>query len=340
MTSSRLRWGLLSTALINRKLIPAIRSTATAELVAVASRDLGRAKSYAQEWDIPKAHGSYEEMLADQEIDCIYNPLPNNMHGPWSMRAMRLGKHVLCEKPFSINAAEAVKMAEVALETGKHLMEAFMYRFHPQMQRLEQILGDGEIGEVNLILAGFGFRLVDLSNVRLRADLAGGAVMDLGTYPISFMRFVTKQEPTHAFAVVHHGPKSGVDETMLGTLTFPNGISGQFDCSFRGGYHTFARVMGTDGSVEIAAPFTPKEGQAGLIVRTADGTVRDEIAVRDTDSYQLEVEHFCAAVMAGTKVRWTPNDSILQMRVIDALYRSSGEGRVVPVAEPMLDYVI
>ena len=226
----KLRWGLLSTARINRALLPPLRSSRRNEVTAVASRDLERAKTYAAERDIPRVFGSYEDMLADPDVDVIYNPLPNSMHAEWTIKAVQAGKHVLCEKPLANTVAEVDAIAAAAQETGRVVMEAFMYRHHPQTRELARLVREGAIGTLLTVKGTFSFPLRDLSNVRARPDLDGGALMDVGCYCISGARLVAG-EPTTAIAEQVTG-ETGIDMGLFGTLRFPGDVVSQIEASF------------------------------------------------------------------------------------------------------------
>ena len=216
------RWGLLSTARINRKLIPAIRAEERSELVAVASRNGERAAEYAQTWGIPQTFSSYDDMLASDEIDAVYIPLPNHLHAEWSIRAMEAGKHVLCEKPFALTVDEVDRVASVSKSTGRHVMEAFMYQCHPQTKQLQAWVADGTLGDIRYMSSSFGFQLEDLSNVRMEPRYGGGALWDVGVYPVSLAQMVFGRPPTRVTAQKTVG-ETGVDVGFTGTLLYEGG---------------------------------------------------------------------------------------------------------------------
>ncbi len=323
-----LTWGILSTARINRKLIPAIRAARYATLIGIASRSKERAEAYAQEHGIPRFYGSYEEMLADPKLDCLYNPLPNSMHKDWTIRALRAGKHVLCEKPFTKNAAEAEEVTAVADETGKIVMEGFMYRFHPQWERARAIVGDGDLGALRMIRAEFAFHLTDLANIRLRKELAGGALMDVGCYCLNACRQITQAEPVWVDATADFGEQSGVDETMVAIMRFPDDVVCELNCSFTTCYRHSLDIIGSDAQLRLTHPWTPgPDLTTELILNESDRI--ETIGIPPADQYALEVEHFCRAVSGEEPLRWGPDDAVLQMRAMDALSESAkGLGRV------------
>ena len=227
-----LNWGLLSTAKINRALIKPLRASKRTRLLAVASRSISSAESYAREWNIPRAHGSYEALLADPEIDVIYNSLPNQLHAEWTIKALHAGKHVLCEKPFALTLAEVDAMSQAAHETGKVLAEAFMYRHHAQTLKVKEIVESGVLGKVQLIKGAFTFTLTREGNYRWMEEMGGGSIWDVGCYPISYARMIAGAEPVEVFGWQVKG-QGGSDESFIGQMRFKDGIHMQFDCGFQ-----------------------------------------------------------------------------------------------------------
>jgi len=328
MVARTVRWGIISTARIaQRAVIPAIQDSRNGTVVAIASRSLPQAQEVARNLGIPRAYGSYEELLADPEVDAVYNPLPNSLHKEWTIRAAEGGKHVLCEKPLALNAAECDEMIRACEAHGVRFMEAFMYRFHPQITRLKELLSSGIIGPLQLIRASFSFRLSDLTNIRLRKDLGGGALMDVGCYTVNFSRLMAGAEPVEVQAVAHFGDQSGVDETLVGVLRFPAGEIAQVDCSFRAPFRQFCELVGQDGVIQVPAPWLPGTADATIIVRRDDET--QTIAVPGANHYQLMVEHFAECVLTGREPRYPASEGRDNMRVIDALYESARGGRPV-----------
>ncbi len=328
-----IRWGVLSTARHARgTVIPAIQAAQDAEVVAVASRDGERARAFADALGIPTAYGSYEELLADPQVDAIYIPLPNHLHAPWSIRAAEAGKHVLCEKPIALNAAEAEEMAAAFERAGRVLAEAFQWRHHPQGLRVRELVQEGAIGDVKLIDAGFSFTLEDTGDVRWDPEMGGGALYDLGCYPISLVRFIAGAEPVAVTAQIRWH-SSGVDEAVVATLEFPGGVLSHINCSFAMPLRRYFEVVGTGGSLYVNRGYNPKGDTPDEIVRYgADRVEQERIALPQQNSYVLMVEDFGRAVRGEAPQRFTPQDAVANMRVIDAIFRAAREGVRVEVA--------
>jgi xylose dehydrogenase (NAD/NADP) len=317
------RWGIISTADIGAKrVIPAIHHSQNGEVAAVASRDPRRARAFARANGIPTAYGSYEELLADPDIDAVYNPLPNHLHAEWSIRAAEAGKATLCEKPFASDAAEAQEMVDAFAERGILLAEAFMYRFHPRTRRIKEMIGDEAIGDVQIIHAAFSFDIDDEDDIRLKREMAGGALMDVGCYCINVMRFVTGEEPDRASAQAEFGARSGVDERLVGTLGFPSGVLGVFDCSVRTPDRQMVEIRGTKGRIVVDLAFVPPEDEAATF-QLWQGDEVEIIAVPATDQYQLMVEDFADALLNDRPPRFPPQDGVANMRVVDRLLASA-----------------
>ncbi|MDQ7849702.1 MAG: Gfo/Idh/MocA family oxidoreductase [Armatimonadota bacterium] len=320
-----LRWGILSTARIGlRRVIPAIQRSHSSTVVAIASRERERAAAVASRFGIPRAHGSYEELLADPEVEAIYNPLPNSLHADWSIRAARAGKHVLCEKPLAGNADQAARMVEACARAGVLLQEAFMYRFHPQIERLLQLVHEGAIGRPWLVRSAFTFTVSSPQDIRLRADLAGGGLMDVGCYCVNLSRLLLG-EPSrvHAAAVFEHG----VDVRLAGMLRFPHGMA-LFDCGLRLPPRQFCEVVGEEGVIVLPRPFQPEEVAAVLTIRRGDREER--IEVPGTNQYVRMVDHFSQCVRQGTPPRYPPEDAVANMRVLDLLQAAAGAEHATP----------
>lgn len=321
----KMRWGVISTANIGRAaVIPALQRAENAEVVAVASRDLERAQAFADELGIPRAYGSYEALLGEEEIEAVYIPLPNSLHRLWSIRAAEAGKHILCEKPLALDAAECREMEAAARDNGVRLMEAFMYRFHPQTDKVLELVKQGAIGRPSLIYAAFTFRLGDRDNIRLRPELGGGALMDVGCYCVNICRTLADREPIRAQAFARWG-ETGVDEQMVGTLEFDDGLQAQFSCGLFLARREFYQVAGTDGHLEVPSSFLP--GTKETIVREVhgrEGSVSHEIP--GVDEYQLMVEHFVDCVRQRQPFRYPAGEAYHNMRAIEALYRSARSG--------------
>jgi xylose dehydrogenase (NAD/NADP) len=320
-----LRWGLLGTARINRRLIPPLRVSPGNRLRAVASRDAERAAAYAREWGIARAYGSYEELLADGEIDAVYVPLPNHLHAEWAIRAARAGKHVLCEKPLALSVAEVDAMAAAAGEREVVLTEAFMYRHHPQTLRVKQLLDEGAIGEPRFVRGSFSFPLTRPDDVRLDPAMGGGAVWDVGCYPVSFARFVLGAEPLEVVGHATLGP-TGIDETFAGQMVFPGGVLAQVDCSFRAPYRTQMEIVGGEGRILVPEPWVPGTGEP---LRVTRGDEEEKIVVDGEDRYRLEIEDLADAVRRARPPRVSLAESRGNVATLVALLQSAREGRVV-----------
>src|SRR6476619_1842570 len=244
---SLVKWGILSTADINRKVIPGAHASEKVELIAVASRDLGRAEDYAREWEIDRAYGSYEALLDDGDVEAVYISLPNTLHCEWSIRAIEAGKHVLCEKPMSRHVGEVEAAFDAAEQHGRILMEAFMYRHNPQTARLRQLVDDGAIGDLRLVRSCFSYSLYDADNIRLRTDVEGGSLMDVGCYCVSGSRLLAG-EPERLYGQQFVGP-SGTDWVFTGTMRFPDDLFALFDCGTALAERDELEVVGTDASL-------------------------------------------------------------------------------------------
>jgi len=316
--SDKIRWGILSTANIGRRVIPAIHASRNGEVAAVGSRSLASAQAFAREQQIARAHGSYEALLADSDIDAVYIPLPNSMHAEWSIRCAEAGIPTLCEKPFASNATEAQAIVDAFAARAIPLAEAFMYRFHPQQGKVKEILSAGGIGELQIISSSFTFPIGDTGNIRLSRALAGGALMDVGCYCVNLMRFITGLEPVSVRASAHIGAATGVDENLAGTLAFPGGVIGHFACSLRGFRQHSYTLTGSSGSIHVPASFVPDKSD-GTVVQHWHGQGYEEHSIPACDHYQLMVEDFADAILRGRAPRFPPGDAVGNMRVIDDL---------------------
>ena len=322
----KLRWGLLSTARINKVLLPPLRSSARNELTAVASRDMARAQSYAKERNIPRVFGSYEAMLADPDIDVIYNPLPNSLHAEWTIKAAQAGKHILCEKPLANTVEEVDAMAEAAKKAGVVLMEAFMYRHHPQTLKVKELVDSGAIGKLQLLHGAVTFKIGNEDDVRLNASLGGGGIWDVGCYPISYSRLIVGVEPGEVFGWQVTGQVSGVDESFAGQMRFPNNVYALFDCGLRTPRRSYIELAGDEGSLSIPQPFQPYENE-NIVLRNGDK--EEVISIRGEDLYRGEVENMADAILDGKPTRMSLTDSRNNVATIQALLRSAQEGKPV-----------
>lgn len=319
-----MRWGLLSTARINAKLIAGAAASARSEIVAVASRDQARADDYARAQGIPRAHGSYEALLADPEVDAVYVSLPNSMHVEWSIAALQAGKHVLCEKPMSRRPDQVEAAFDAADAAGRVLSEAFMWRHHPQARALASLVSEGAVGPVALVRAVFSFPLSDPSDVRVLRGLDGGGLMDVGCYCVSAARLVAG-EPARAFGVQALGG-DGVDLRFAGTLEFPGGAVAQLDCSLALPARASLEVIGAEGTLRLADPW---HGLTPGIERLRAGGGVETIATEPANPYAYELDDLAAAILDGAAPRLGRADALGQARTIEALYRSADAG--VPV---------
>jgi D-xylose 1-dehydrogenase (NADP+, D-xylono-1,5-lactone-forming) len=313
------RWGVVSTARINRKVLPGARAADGVEVIAVGSRDAERGRAFATEYGIERVHGSYEALLADPDVEAVYIPLPNSLHVPWTVRALEAGKHVLCEKPLARREADAVAAFEAADRAGRLLMEAFMWRYHPQTEALERLAR--EIAPLRVVRAAFGFPLPvrDTGNVRWLADLEGGAMMDVGCYCVSALRLLCGEPETVAAQAVT--APSGVDVRFAGALRFPGDVLGTFDCGFDVPPRGAIEVVGEGGTLVAQDPWhgvTPR-----LTLTRPDGEA-EEVPVTAADPYRLELEDVSAAIRDGGDPRLGRDDALGQARTIEALYAAAG----------------
>ncbi|MCQ3937279.1 MAG: gfo/Idh/MocA family oxidoreductase [Chloroflexi bacterium] len=318
-----LNWGLLSTAKINRALIKPLRASKRTRLLGAASRSLAAAEAYAREWEIPRAYGSYEAMLADPEIDVVYNSLPNHLHAEWTIKALRAGKHVLCEKPLALSLAEVDAMSAAAQETGRVLAEAFMYRHHPQTLKAREIVDGGALGELRLIKGAFTFTLTREGNYRTVKEMGGGSLWDVGCYPISFARMIVGEEPLEVFGWQVEGP-GGTDESFFGELRFGGGVHAQFDCGFKSHYRSYIEIVGTEGVLNISNPFKPGIKSEIQLTR---GDETQTIKIKGQELYSGEVEDMCDAILNGKPPRVSLTDSRGNIAAILGLLESAQTGR-------------
>ena len=322
---NKLRWGLISTAWINHALLIPLHISPRNELTAVASRDLKRAEAYAKQHDIPRYFGSYEEMLADPDIDVVYNPLPNSMHAEWTIKAAEAGKHILCEKPLANTVEEVDAMTAAAQKAGVVLMEAFMYRHHPQTLKVKELVEQGAIGKLQGIRGSFTFDIDNEDNVRLNASLGGGSIWDVGCYPISFARLIAGSEPVEVFGwqiIRDHG----VDETFVGQMIFPGDVFAQFDSGFRTPQRTHIELLGDKGKIVLEKPFTPRLNEKIILTRGDETRI---ITIPGEDLYLGEVENMADAILNGAPTRMSLADSRNNVATIQALLVSAAKGQPV-----------
>ena len=321
---SKIRWGILSTAKIGtEKVIPAMQQGAHCAVTAIASRDAATAKQAAESLGIPKSYGTYDELLADPDIDAVYNPLPNHMHVPWSIKALEAGKHVLCEKPIGLTADEGQELVDAGRRfSNLKLMEAFMYRHHPQWQRARDLVRGGDIGQLRTIQSFFSYFNDDGTNIRNKADIGGGGLMDIGCYNISLSRFIFDSEPIRVVGTIEYDPVFKTDRLASGMLEFPDGIS-SFTCSTQLVPYQRVNIFGTTGRVEIEIPFNaPPDKPCKMWHQT--GSEIEGITLETCDQYTIQGELFSQAILNDTDVPTPISDAVANMRVIEAI-RSSGE---------------
>lgn len=324
---NKIRWGILSTAKIGLKqVIPAMQKGQYIDVVAIASRDIEKAQSAANELGIPKVYSSYEALLADADVDAIYNPLPNNLHVPYTIKALQAGKHVLCEKPIGMNATEGEQLSEAAKQYP-HLkvMEAFMYRFHPQWQKAKQIVNDGLLGEVKTIHAFFSYFNDDAANIRNKPETGGGALMDIGCYCISFPRFILNSEPQSVISIIDRDPVMQTDRLTSGMLAFNNSVSATFTCSTQLEPYQRVNIFGTKGRLEIEIPVNAIPDKPARLWLQNNQAIQ-EIHVEAVNQYTLQGDAFSKAILDNTDVPTPLTDGMNNMRVIDAIVKSAHDG--------------
>ncbi|KYG34209.1 Gfo/Idh/MocA family protein [Priestia endophytica] len=321
--TKHVRWGILSTAQIAQdELLPAFRDATNAKVVAIASTN-DKVKHIASKFDIPKIYGSYDELLEDSGIDAVYIPLPNSLHSQWVKRAAEKGKHILCEKPAVLNTREAEEVIETCKKNNVMFMEAFMYQFHPQHQRVKEILISGEIGEVNIMKVSLSFYLENQNeNIRMRQELGGGSLYDVGCYCIHSIRNILNTEPNRIFASQQKDVKGQVDMSVVCFMELDNGMTAVFDAAMDRAQIDYYEIIGTKGSIRVPKAFIPQmyNGEAQIIVNTTDGAYREEKVLGH--QYILEVEYFSQCVLNGEISRSMMEDTIENVKVIEACFKS------------------
>jgi predicted dehydrogenase len=322
-----LNWGVLGPGFAaSRALIPALQRVARAQVLAVASRDAARAARVAATFGIARSYGSYADLLADPEVDAVYIALPNHLHREWAERAAAAGKHVLCEKPLALDAAEAVAMAAAAERAGVQLMEAIMYRFHPRMVRLHELVASGALGEVRAIYAAFSFTLVATDTYRRYREMGGGALLDVGSYCVNAARWFGGGEPVEVQAMAEYDPDTGVERALSGLLRFPSGATALVRCGFDAAEQQLLEIAGTAGVIQVPLPFTAWwDDPAPIYWR--HGASWETIAIPPADPYEHMVDQFMRAVVAGAAVPYPPAESVANMQALDALARAALSGK-------------
>jgi len=323
-------WGIISTALIGTaKVIPAMQKSQHCRIQAIASRDLALAKKWAQQLGIPRAYGSYEALLADPDIEAVYNPLPNHLHVPWSIKAAEAGKHVLCEKPIALDAKEAQTLVDARDRTGKLITEAFMVRGHPQWLRARELVREGRIGDLRAIQGSFSYHLTDPNNVRNKADIGGGGLYDIGCYPIVTSRFLFEAEPTRVVGLIERDPQMKIDRLASALLDFPKGQA-SFVCSTQLVPYQRMQIFGSKGRIAVEIPFNaPPDKPCRIFIDDGSGLGDASQKVESfpvCDQYAIQGDLFSEAIRGGKPVAFPLEDAVKNMRVIDALFRSAEKG--------------
>ena len=321
--SMAVKWGILSTAEINRAVIPGAKASPKVDLVAVASRDRQRAERYAREWGIERAYDSYDELLADAEIEAVYVSLPNTLHCEWSIRAVEAGKHVLCEKPMSRHPADVEAAFDAAARAERILMEAFMYRHNPQTKRLAELVAEGAIGELRVIRSAFSYGLYDTANIRLRTDVEGGSLMDVGCYCVSGSR-VLGGEPETVYGQALIG-ETGTDWVFAGAMRFPGDVFALFDCGTALHDRDELEAVGSEGSLFLDDPWHCRRP----VIELRRGGEVERIGLEPVDSYRLQLENLSDAIRGEAEPLLGRDDALAQARTIEALFRSADSGEPV-----------
>jgi predicted dehydrogenase len=329
--SNKVRWGVLSTAAIGvKKVIPAMQQGEWSDVIAIASRDLRKAEEEARALGIARAYGSYEELLADPQIEAIYNPLPNQLHVPWSIKAAEAGKHVLCEKPLSLTVAEARKLLAVRDRTRVKIGEAFMVRTHPQWLRTREIIASGRIGPLRSVIGAFSYFNRDPKNIRNIPEDGGGALMDIGCYPITTSRFVFGEEPSRVLGLIERDPEMKIDRLTSAILDFPSGQA-VFTCGTQLVPYQRMQLLGTKGRIELEIPFNaPNDRPCRIFVDDGGDLFGAGITTEQfptCDQYTLQGDVFSRAVREGGEVPVSLEDAVKNMAVIEAIFRSAGSGQ-------------
>ena len=323
---NKVRWGILSTAKIGLKqVIPAMQKGQFIEVTAIASRDGDKAKQAAAELNVAKAYNSYEELLADPNIDAIYNPLPNHLHVPYTIKALQAGKHVLCEKPIGLDAAEAQELIDAAKQYPKlKVMEAFMYRFHPQWQKAKSIVEQGLLGEVRNIQSHFSYFNPDPANIRNKPETGGGGLMDIGCYCISFPRFIFNSEPQKVVAIADIDPALQTDRITSAMLDFSDGKTATFTCSTQLEPYQRVHIFGTKGKLEIEIPVNAIANEPAKLWLQINKNIK-ELQTEAVNQYTLQGDAFSQAILNDTPVPTPPADALGNMKAIDAVFKSAKE---------------
>jgi predicted dehydrogenase len=326
-----IRWGVLGAAKIAlERVIPATNASAGATVLAIASRSRDKARAAADRLDIPRVYGSYDDLLGDPDIDAIYNPLPNHLHVPWSIRALEAGKHVLCEKPIALDAAQAAELIDARNRTGLLIQEAVMVKNHPRWIGARELIRAGRIGELRAATGFFSYFNLDRENVRNQADIGGGGLLDIGFYPITMSRFLFEAEPVRVLGLIDRDPGFGIDRLTSAILEFPRGHA-TFTCATQIPLHQAFDIFGTGGRISLEIPWSmPSDRPSRLLLDDGSSLTKDNletIPFAPCDQWQVQCDRFCAAIRSGGPAPIPIEDAVANMQVIDAIFRSAGSGR-------------
>ena len=326
-----MKWGVISTANIGTaKVIPAMQQSDKLEILAIAGRDLEKTREAAENLRIPRAYGSYEELLADPSIEAIYNPLPNHLHVEWTIKALEAGKHVLCEKPIGMDTEDAQRLIEARDKSGKQVLEAFMVRHHPQWQHAQELVKSGQIGDLTAVQSIFTYHNTDPANVRNKKDIGGGGLLDIGCYCIIGPRYITGREPVRVVSLMDKDPKFGTDRLVSGMLDFGSGVQASFVCGTQSAAVQRVHILGTEGRIEIVMPYNPvPENPAVIRVGTQKQPGFDEareITFPVCNHYMLQGETATAIFNGDMAVDYPIEDAIANMKILDGLARSARTG--------------
>lgn len=327
MAGRKICWGVLGAARIAaRRVLPALARSETGTAHAIAGRDRTRAQEVAGRFQIPRVHETYDALLNDSDVDAVYIPLPNSLHRPWSLRAAAAGKHILCEKPLADTADEAREMVDACRHAKVLLQEAFMYRFHPQIQTMRRLIEKGTIGQPSLVRATFTFTVTRSDDIRLNPDLGGGGLLDVGCYCVNISRLLLGEPVTAYASAVFAG---GVDVRLAGLLAFSTGAMAQIDCGLRAPYRQICEIVGPEGTITLARPFQPEEDPALIVVRRGDEEERIEVPA--TNQYTLMLDHMGACLLDGLPPQFPADDAVRNMQVLDAVRLSAQTGQPVSI---------
>jgi len=316
--NKQIKWGVLGGAWIaSERVIPAIQKAGNGEMYAIASRNEKKASNLAKQHDIPHVYGSYDELLNDPDIDAVYIPLPNHLHGEWTIRAAEAGKHVLCEKPAALNEKEIAEMVTACRNNGVLFMEAFAFRCHPEWRRLKHLLNEGHIGDIRNVQGRYSIMVDSKKDIRLDPTLGGGSLYDIGSYCVNAIMYIMGDEPIKINGFSQLAPDNGVDLSMAVSMKFPGGRLAQFDCSFEGEYNQSIEITGTEGIIKIKFPF-----QHPQLTILKNGKEEQDAYSYQENGYVAQIEHFSDCVLSGESLFFTPEESITNMKVIDTIYKS------------------